>query len=72
MNACVGTATALFTGIKTKMGVLGLDASANDKSTEADRLGSLIDWAQNADKRTGVVTNTRITHATPASAYSVR
>lgn len=53
------------------MGMLALDSNGDASSTEADRLASLIDWAQKANKKTGIITNTRITHATPAAAYSV-
>lgn len=51
--------------------MLALDSNGDASSTEADRLASLIDWAQKANKKTGIITNTRITHATPAAAYSV-
>lgn len=35
-----------------------------------NRLSSLLAWAQHKGKRTGVVTNTRITHASPTGAYA--
>jgi alkaline phosphatase len=53
-----GTATALFTGIKTKLGAICLNP-ASDESRESDRIKTIIDWAQKAQKRTGIVTNTR-------------
>lgn len=53
-----GTATALFSGIKTKLGAIGLNPVTND-SLPGDRLRTVIDWAQAANKRTGIVTNTR-------------
>lgn len=53
-----GTATALFSGIKTKLGALGLNPVTND-SLPGDRLRTIFDWAQAANKRTGIVTNTR-------------
>lgn len=53
-----GTATALFTGIKTNLGVICLNpVTRNSKPT--DRLKTIIDWAQAANKRTGIVTTTR-------------
>lgn len=67
-----GTATALFTGVKTNYGVIGLDA-VESKSPNQDfnsRLPSIMDWALAADKRPGFVTTTRLTHATPAALYS--
>ena len=53
-----GTATALFTGIKTKLGTICLNpVTRNNKPS--DRLKTIIDWAQAANKRTGIVTTTR-------------
>lgn len=65
-----GTATAIFSGIKTKTGVLGLDDTAGINSGTTGELTTIIDWGQIVGKRTGVVTTTRITHATPAALYS--
>lgn len=53
-----GTATALFTGIKTKLGVICLNP-VTQNSKPSDRLKTIIDWAQAAKKRTGIVTTTR-------------
>lgn len=53
-----GTATAIFTGIKTKIGAICLNP-VTDNSKPGDRLKSIIDWAQAANKRTGIVTTTR-------------
>jgi alkaline phosphatase len=53
-----GTATALFTGIKTKLGAICLNPVRKD-SKPSDRLKTVIDWAQAARKRTGIVTTTR-------------
>lgn len=41
--------------------------ASNDKK---NHVYSILRWAQLAGKSTGIVTNTRITHATPASAYA--
>lgn len=40
---------------------------ANEKANQVE---TIITWAQQAGKSTGIVTNTRITHASPAAAYS--
>lgn len=53
-----GTATALFTGIKTKLGAICLNPVSRN-SKPSDRLKTIIDWAQAAGKRTGIVTTTR-------------
>ena len=52
------TATALFTGVKSAYKTLGLNP-ASENSTQSDRLPSIMDWAQAANKRTGIVTTTR-------------
>jgi alkaline phosphatase len=36
-----------------------------------NHIDSIFKYAQDAGKATGIVTNTRITHATPASTYSI-
>lgn len=53
-----GTATALFSGIKTKLGAICLNPVIRE-SKASDRLKTIIDWAQSAYKRTGIVTTTR-------------
>ncbi|XP_066257972.1 alkaline phosphatase-like [Euwallacea similis] len=76
MDAQVGEssacATALMCGVKTNFETVGLDARGrfeNCFSSFSSRVPSLIDWAQESGKSTGIVTNTRITHATPAALY---
>jgi alkaline phosphatase len=67
-----GTATAIFTGVKTRADVIGLDASApvGVPSQPAQRLRTLFEWAEARGLATGVVTTARLTHATPAAAYA--
>ncbi|CAL4060358.1 unnamed protein product [Meganyctiphanes norvegica] len=68
------TATAFLTGVKANFHTVGVDNSVKNKdcSTFSDegKVDSIVKWAQEAGKRTGLVTSTRITHATPASAYA--
>ena len=40
------------------MGAICLNP-ATDESKESDRIRTIMDWAQKAKKRTGIVTNTR-------------
>ncbi|XP_071040594.1 alkaline phosphatase, tissue-nonspecific isozyme [Parasteatoda tepidariorum] len=66
------TATALFTGTKTNSGAIGVSARAkinNCDSSIGNELPSILTWAQEAGKDTGLVTTTRVTHATPAALY---
>src|SRR5688572_6640917 len=67
-----GTMTAITTGVKTHMGAVGVTAGKRDDC--ADSLGkSALTWLELADSAgmaTGIVTTTRLTHATPAATYA--
>ena len=68
-----GTATALFTGVKTGIGMIGMDHTARRghcERREESQLTSLADWATGQGKKVGLVTTARITHATPAAVYA--
>lgn len=68
-----GTMTALVTGVKTFAGAIGVDqlARRNDcDSVAGHELVTLLDLAALAGMQTGVLTTTRITHATPASLFA--
>lgn len=68
-----GTATAIHTGVKTRAGVIGIGAAAarGDCAAALDnRLDSLGHLAVRAGKAVGIVTTTRLTHATPAAVYA--
>ncbi|XP_058456496.1 alkaline phosphatase 4-like [Malaya genurostris] len=65
-----GTATALFTGVKTKYGVIGVDYTVTETNELSASVSNIMEWAQMAGKRTGIVTTTRVTHATPAATYA--
>lgn len=72
-SAC--SATAYLGGVKANFGTLGVSAavqrtnctSVNDPN---NRVHSILKWAQDAGKGTGIVTTTRITHASPAGNYA--
>ncbi|XP_013173604.1 PREDICTED: alkaline phosphatase-like [Papilio xuthus] len=69
-SAC---ATALLCGVKARYETLGIDAGGrfnNCASTIDTKVTSLIDWAHAADKSSGIVTTSRVTHATPAALYA--
>lgn len=68
-----GTMTAMATGVKTRAGVLsiGQDAARGDcAGALRSPLLTLWELAANAGLSTGVITTTRITHATPAAALT--
>ncbi len=56
-------ATALACGVKTRDGMIG-------KDHEGRPLKSILDVAREKGKSTGLISNTRITHATPAGFYA--
>ena len=68
-----GTITAIMTGQKTRIGVIGINANAERDNCHAAlkaRLTSLAELAEDKGLRTGIVSTARITHATPAGAYA--
>ncbi|GGO78898.1 alkaline phosphatase [Marinobacterium nitratireducens] len=68
-----GTATAMMTGVKTDMGVLGVDEDierGNCSTVAGNELTTALELAELAGKSTGLVSTARITHATPAAAYA--
>ncbi len=72
-SACTGT--AIMTGVKNNYGTINVNGNVNlrnctgqlDNSTH---LHSILKYAQDAGKSSGIVTTTRITHATPAATYA--
>ncbi|XP_038075942.1 alkaline phosphatase-like [Patiria miniata] len=68
-----GAATALFCGVKTKSGLVGVDDSAmlgDCKTGQAAAVDSVMISAEKAGKSTGFVTTARVTHATPSALYA--
>lgn len=67
------TATAYLCGVKANVETLGVDSRVksgvchNDTSTH---LPSIMKWAQDAGMWTGIVTTSKVTHATPAGSYA--
>lgn len=68
-----GTMTAIVTGVKTKAGVISMDelVTVGDHTTvEGRSVTTILELAEKAGLSTGVVTTTRLTHATPAACYA--
>ncbi len=68
-----GTGTAMMSGIKTKAGIIGVNENVNrgDCATlPGNTVASLNEIMTEMGKETGIVSTARLTHATPASAYS--
>lgn len=68
-----GTATAIHTGIKTRAGVINIGPEARRQNCEeglAHRLPTFAERMATSGKSVGIVTTTRVTHATPAAVYA--
>lgn len=68
-----GTMTAIMSGVKVRLGSIGVNQRAPRGSCAAaqgNETVSLLELAAASGMATGVVTTTRITHATPAATYA--
>ncbi|XP_043301617.1 intestinal-type alkaline phosphatase-like [Cervus canadensis] len=68
-----GTSTAYLCGVKTRMKVIGVSAAARYNqcnTTRGNEVTSVMNRAKKAGKSVGVVTTTRVQHASPAGAYA--
>ncbi|WP_022968097.1 alkaline phosphatase [Arenimonas oryziterrae] len=67
-----GTMTAMITGAKTRIGMLSVGQEARRGDCAAGKktpLATAVEIAEAAGLSTGVVTTTRLTHATPGATY---
>ncbi|XP_053947174.1 membrane-bound alkaline phosphatase-like [Anastrepha ludens] len=69
------TATAYLCGVKAMKGTIGVSGQVEREDCEAmlntsTHVYSIAKWAMDAGKSAGVVTTTRITHASPAGVYA--
>lgn len=67
------TMTAMVTGVKTRSGLISVNQNAvrgDHASAVGQELTTILELAERAGLSTGVVTTTRITHATPAACYA--
>lgn len=72
-SAC--TSTAYLCGVKCNKGTIGVTSKVSLSDCPASvyedhRPNSIMQWAQWAGKATGIVTTTRVTHASPAGAFA--
>jgi alkaline phosphatase len=68
-----GTMTAIMTGVKSRAGVISVNQNAirgDFKSALGNEEETFLEIAEKLGKSTGVVTTTRLTHATPAACYA--
>uniref|UniRef100_A0AAQ4NSZ5 Alkaline phosphatase n=1 Tax=Gasterosteus aculeatus aculeatus TaxID=481459 RepID=A0AAQ4NSZ5_GASAC len=67
------TATAYLCGVKTNLNTIGVSAAARNgvcKTQKGNEVTSILKWAKDAGKSVGIVTTTRVQHATPATSYA--
>lgn len=68
-----GTATAYLCGVKANEGTVGVSAAAvrsQCNTTAGNEVTSILKWAKDSGKSVGIVTTTRVNHATPSAAYA--
>ncbi|XP_036919467.1 intestinal-type alkaline phosphatase-like [Sturnira hondurensis] len=68
-----GTATAYLCGVKANYQTIGVSAAAQYNqcnTTRGNEVTSVMQRAKNAGKSVGVVTETRVQHASPAGTYA--
>ena len=68
-----GTMTAMASGVKTDVGVIGIDEAVingNCLSGKDHELVTSLELAEIVGKSTGLISTARITHATPAATYA--
>lgn len=67
------TATAYLCGVKTNLNIVGVSAAGRNgicRTQKGNEVTSILKWAKDAGKSVGVVTTTRVQHATPAASYA--
>uniref|UniRef100_A0A8C5DSC1 alkaline phosphatase n=1 Tax=Gouania willdenowi TaxID=441366 RepID=A0A8C5DSC1_GOUWI len=73
MPDSAGTATAYLCGVKANYGTIGVTAATtryNCSATFGNEVTSILHRAKQAGKSVGIVTTTRVQHASPSAAYA--
>ncbi|XP_070688481.1 alkaline phosphatase-like [Pempheris klunzingeri] len=73
MPDSAGTATAYLCGVKANYGTIGVTASTpryNCSATSGNEVTSVLHRAKKAGKSVGIVTTTRVQHASPSASYA--
>lgn len=68
-----GTMTAMMSGLKTDVGVIGVDEDierGNCSTVAGNEVVTALELAEIKGLSTGIISTARITHATPAAAYA--
>jgi alkaline phosphatase len=67
------TMSAIVTGVKTNEGTLSVNQNivhADSRTVFGNETKTLLEYAEESGRSTGVVTTTRVTHATPGACYA--
>jgi len=67
------TMSAIITGVKTDEGTLSVDQNVrleDYKTVAGNESKTLLEYAEDAGKSTGIISTARLTHATPAACYA--
>ncbi|XP_045139369.1 alkaline phosphatase-like [Portunus trituberculatus] len=69
------TATAFLSGVKGNYMTVGVNGNVKSRDCaaslkEENQVSTILKWAQDAGKETGVITTAQVTHATPAALYA--
>ncbi len=67
------TMSAIMTGVKTDEGVLSVNQNVqhgNYRTVAGKETKTLLEYAEDAGRSTGIVTTARLTHATPGACYA--
>lgn len=73
MPDSAGTATAYLCGVKANYGTLGVTASTpryNCSASHGNEVTSILHRSKQAGKSVGIVTTTRVQHASPGASYA--
>uniref|UniRef100_A0A8C6Q5B1 alkaline phosphatase n=1 Tax=Nothobranchius furzeri TaxID=105023 RepID=A0A8C6Q5B1_NOTFU len=73
MPDSAGTATAYLCGVKANYGTIGVTASTprkNCKAAHGNQVESVLHRAKKSGKSVGIVTTTRVQHASPSANYA--
>lgn len=67
------TMSAMITGVKTDEGVLSVNQNvlrSNYRTVAGNETKSLLEYAEESGRSTGIVSTARVTHATPGACYA--
>lgn len=67
------TMSAIISGVKTDEGIISVDQDVehgNYKTVAGNETKTLLEYAEESGRSTGVVSTARLTHATPAACYA--